>query len=106
MNDMEKLTYFEKEILKSITKFYPHTLELNASVYERCGKSFDKTIAIIEAEMKLGCGFDIIFNVIEKFDFKKSDHGNFTEQDMERAWNDGAYAEEQRCGNFDIENYR
>ena len=32
--------------------------------------------------------------------------GSFTEGQMFRAWKDGVEAERQRCGNFDIDNYR
>ena len=32
--------------------------------------------------------------------------GMFSEQQMEDAYNSGAEAEQQRCGYFDIENYR
>ena len=31
--------------------------------------------------------------------------GMFSEEKMEQAWTDGVEAEQQRCGEFDIENY-
>ncbi len=32
--------------------------------------------------------------------------GSFTWQNVEQSWNDGINAEKNRCGEFDIENYR